>query len=183
MTPIRNGWRTQRILAREGRVPDLVDLRAVMRAMLLALAGAAAIVVAPAGATTAAARCQPTPQDSFGPFGRGMPPLRAKIGTGHVLTGVVVSAPDCRPVRGAFVQFWQADRTGRYTRASSGTVVTDRLGRFRFQSPHPPSYSGRPPHIHIRVHAPGFRQLLSRYEPRPRARSGRVRLVLEPEDL
>jgi protocatechuate 3,4-dioxygenase beta subunit len=108
-----------------------------------------------------------------------MPPVRSKIGTGHVLTGVVLSELGCRPLRGAQVQLWQADRTGRYTRASSATVTTDRAGRFRFEGPYPPSYEGRSPHIHIRVVAAGHRQLLSRYVPPRGARTGRVRLVLQ----
>jgi len=44
----------------------------------------------PATATT----CTPTLGDPFGPFGRGAPPERARIGTGHVLTGVVLSSLD-----------------------------------------------------------------------------------------
>ena len=136
----------------------------------------------PSGAAPDAYRCEPTPDDGAGPFGRGEPPLRGKIGKGHVLTGVVLSALDCRPIRGARVQFWQSNRQGRYVTATSGTVVTNRLGQFRFEGPYPTSY-GRQPHIHIRVHAPVHRVLLTRYVPREGARTGRVRLVLEPEDL
>ena len=49
-----------------------------------------ALFAGPAG-TAPAQACKPTPEDAFGPFGRVSPPLRAKIGTGHVLTGVVLS--------------------------------------------------------------------------------------------
>ena len=151
--------------------------------MLGSLLALAALLVPAAGAERNAFRCRPTPQDGFGPFGRGMPPLRAKIGSGHVLTGVVISAADCRPIRGAHVQLWQASRNGRYTTASSGTVLTNRAGRFRFEGPYPPSYSGRPPHLHIRVNAGLYEALLTRYEPRPGARRGHVRLVLVPADV
>lgn len=96
-----------------------------------------------------------------------------------MLTGVVLSEVGCRPLRGAQVQFWQSDRLGRYTRAGSATVITDRAGRFRFEGPYPASYEGRAPHIHIRVVAAGHRQLLSRYVPARGARSGQVRLVLQ----
>jgi protocatechuate 3,4-dioxygenase beta subunit len=144
---------------------------------------AAGLLVAPATAGPSAYRCQPTPEDSFGPFGRGTPPLRAKIGRGHVLTGVVLSAVDCRPIARAQVQFWQSNRNGRYTTAGSATVITDRAGRFRFEGPYPASYEGRQGHIHIRVFAPLHKPLLTRYEPAEGARSGRVRLVLEPDEL
>jgi protocatechuate 3,4-dioxygenase beta subunit len=152
------------------------------RLVFVGILAAAAVLVATAGARPGAAGCTPTPEDFAGPFGRGAPPLRAKIGTGHVLTGVVLSALNCRPLRGAQVQLWQANRQGRYTRASSATVITDRAGRFRFEGPRPVSYEGREPHIHLRVIARFHRPLLSRYVPAGRSR-GSIRLVLVPEDL
>jgi protocatechuate 3,4-dioxygenase beta subunit len=141
------------------------------------------IAAAPVGGAPAAPRCEPTRQDAFGPFERGSPPRRARIGTGHVLTGVVLSAHDCRPIAGATVELWQANKAGRYTRAGSGTVVTTRAGRFRFEGPYPPSYEGRPPHIHLRVSAPSHETLLARYVPPRGSRRGSVRLVLVPEPL
>ena len=151
--------------------------------LLVAAAFAAGVATAPGGAKPDAFQCGPTPQDGFGPFGRGLPPIRSKIGSGHVLSGVVLSALDCRPIRGAHVQFWQANKRGRYTRATSATVLTDRLGRFRFQGPFPPSYEGREPHIHIRVAARDHRLLVARYVPARGATRGAIRLVLEPESL
>jgi protocatechuate 3,4-dioxygenase beta subunit len=126
--------------------------------------------------------CKPTPEDAFGPFGRVTPPLRAKIGTGHVLTGVVLSAVDCKPIRGARLEFMQANKRGVYTRAGSGSVRTNSAGRFRFEGPRPVSYEGRPAHIHIRVVAKFHEMLLTRYEPHG-ARRGTLRLVLVPEQL
>ena len=125
-----------------------------------------------------AARCAPTAPDAFGPFGRGMPPVRSKIGKGHVLTGVVLSVR-CAPLR-AQVQFWQANRDGRYTRAGSATILTGANGRFRFEGPFPPSYEGLPGHIHIRVLAKDHVTLLARYVPAPGERVGTLRLVLRP---
>lgn len=139
----------------------------------------ATIVLWPGVAGAPAAACSPSEPDVFGPFGRGQPPLRSKIGQGHVLTGVVLSALDCRPLAGATVEFWQADGNGRYTRATSATVVTDRAGRFRFEGPYPGSY-GREPHIHLRVSARSHEQLLSRYVPPRGSRRGSVRLTLRP---
>jgi protocatechuate 3,4-dioxygenase beta subunit len=149
------------------------------------LAVATSVVVAAAAGTRSAGAqtCRATPPDAFGPFGRGAPPVRASTGRGHVLTGTVLSALGCGPLRRAQVQFWQANRNGRYTRALSATVLTGRGGRFRYASPVPVSYEGREPHIHIRVVAHGHRQLLSRYVPARGARRGSIRLVLVPEDL
>jgi protocatechuate 3,4-dioxygenase beta subunit len=124
--------------------------------------------------------CKPTPNDGGGP-NRGTPPLRAKIGTGHVLTGVVLG-PTCKPVAGARVSFWQANRKGDYTAAGRGTVLTDRSGKFRFESAMPTSYDGRPAHIHIKVDEADFEPLYTRYEPKG-SRRGTVRLVLTSSGL
>jgi protocatechuate 3,4-dioxygenase beta subunit len=153
--------------------------------LVLAAAVVATLAVAapsPGAPVSAAARCAPTFDDGAGPFGRGEPPQRAKIGTGHVLTGTVLSV-DCLPIRSARIHLWQANRRGDYTRAGSATVVTNRLGRFRFEGPRPVSYEGRPPHIHLRIVARDHEVLLTRYEPRPGAKTGSIRLVLTPARL
>jgi protocatechuate 3,4-dioxygenase beta subunit len=145
----------------------------------------AAVLVAavwlPAPAVAVAYPCDPTPIDGFGPFGQGRPPVRAKIGTGHVLTGTVIAADTCRPVARASVEFWQSDKYGSYRRTGSATVLTDRSGRFRFQGPFPAHYEGLPPHIHIRVLVGGYKPLLTRYVPAAGERRGSVKLVLEPD--
>jgi protocatechuate 3,4-dioxygenase beta subunit len=157
----------------------------VTRTLSLVLVVGASLVIAAWGGTGSAGAqgCRATPNDAFGPFGRGMPPIRAKTGTGHVLTGKVVSVLGCGPIPGAQVQFWQSNKKGQYTRALSATVLTDRAGRFRYRSPVPTSYEGREPHLHIRVIARGHEQLLSRYVPARGSRRGSIRLVLVPEDL
>ena len=144
------------------------------------MSGLALFAAAASSAPTQA--CKPTPDDAAGPFGRVAPPLRGKIGTGHVLTGVVLSVLDCKPIRGARVDFWQSNKRGVYTRATSGSVLTNAAGRFRFEGPRPVSYEGRPAHIHIRVVAKGHEILLTRYEPHG-ARRGFLRLVLTPQQV
>ena len=146
----------------------------------------AAVALAAAGAGTtarAAPGCAPTLDDGSGPFGRGAPPRRAKIGVGHVLTGVVLSSVDCSPLAGARIHLWQSNRRGEYVRALSATVVSDRAGRFRFEGPRPTSYEGRSPHIHLRILANNHEVLFTRYEPAPRAKRGAIRLVLLPQRL
>jgi protocatechuate 3,4-dioxygenase beta subunit len=157
-------------------------VRALALAASLAVLG---LCAAGTGATAPSATpCRPTLDDGSGPFGRGAPPRRAKIGTGHVLTGVVLSSVDCSPIRGARVHLWQSNRRGEYVRAGSGTVVTDRAGRFRFEGPRPVSYEGRPPHIHLRVVADEHELLFTRYVPRTAATTrGHIRLVLRPQRL
>lgn len=156
-----------------------------MRGVRVALGIVVVTACALAAPSTAGAApgCAATLQDGFGPFGRGSPPVRARIGTGHVLTGVILSALDCRPIRGARVELWQANAKGRYVRATSATVLADRNGQFRFEGPYPASYEGNPPHIHLRVVGPGHEVLLTRYEPARAARRGSLRLVLVPHAL
>jgi protocatechuate 3,4-dioxygenase beta subunit len=139
----------------------------------------AALLLSGASLAADTATCAPTPGFGGGPDRS--PPMRAKIGTGHVLTGVVLT-PTCAPISGARVSFWQSNRKGVYTRAGSGAVMTTKAGRFRFEGPQPTPYDGRPAHIHIKVEAVGFVALYTEYEPRGTKR-GHVRLVLLPDDL
>jgi protocatechuate 3,4-dioxygenase beta subunit len=153
-----------------------------MRAAIAVLVVAAvASATAGAGAAGVRAECTPTPTSGGGPD-RGFVGLRAKIGTGHVLTGVVLAAPSCRPVPDAKVSFWQSNRKGVYTNAGRGAVLTDKSGRFRFEGPMPFPYDGRPAHIHIKVVARDYEPLYTEYEPNG-ARTGNVRLVLVPAAL
>ena len=148
------------------------SIGAVCVLWVLAACSAAGVGAAPA------ARCALTPNDSGGPD-RSAGPLRAKIGTGHVLTGVVLS-PSCVPIVGARVSFWQSNAKGVYTNASRGAVMTDKAGRFRFEGPRPTAYDGRPAHIHIKVEAADYEPLFTEYFPPRGATRGTVRLVLTP---
>ena len=146
------------------------------RLALLAVLLAAAAAAAPAGSAPAQYQCEPTPNDGAGPFGRGMPPVRSKVGRGHVLTGVVLSAVNCSPIARAQVHIWYRGRNG-YVRATSATVFTDKAGRFRFESGRPYNY-GPSPHFHLRIVAPNHDVLQTRWS--VRGRTGNMRLVLEP---
>jgi protocatechuate 3,4-dioxygenase beta subunit len=155
-----------------------------MLRMLACLATAAAVAVGlalTASGISAAPRCQPTETDGAGPFQQSplAAPRRAKIGTGHVLQGRILRAIDCKPVAGVLVVLWQAGPNG-YGPRGRGSVVTNRLGRFRFEGPVPASYTGGQPHIHIAVSHPAYEELLTRYVVRRGAKTGRVTLVLAP---
>jgi protocatechuate 3,4-dioxygenase beta subunit len=125
--------------------------------------------------------CKATVGDTPGPFGRLDAPRRSKIGSGHVLQGRVLRATDCAPVSRAVVFLWQAGPRGYvYRPRGRASVVTDRLGRFRFEGPVPASSGFRPPHIHIAVIHPAYEELVTRYVVRRGATSGRIRIVLTP---
>jgi protocatechuate 3,4-dioxygenase beta subunit len=74
----------------------------------------------------------------------------------------VVSDLQGRPVQGAQVEIWQCDHAGHYHhpgdrgRADAsfqgfGRVTVGSDGRYRFRTIKPVPYSGRTPHIHVKV--------------------------------
>jgi protocatechuate 3,4-dioxygenase beta subunit len=76
-----------------------------------------------------------------------------------------------RPVVGAQVEIWQCDHAGRYHHPGDGGRADSRFqgfgrytvagdGRYRFRTIRPVAYSGRTPHIHLKVRL-GGRELLT----------------------
>lgn len=72
---------------------------------------------------------------------------------------------------GAVVEIWQCDHAGQYRHPASGRradpdfqgfgrATVDREGRYRFRTIRPVPYSGRTPHIHVKVKL-GPRELLT----------------------
>ena len=143
--------------------------------LAIAAATGAGFALTAWGSSTAT--CRPTVSDTPGPFQQGGvdAPRRAKIGTGHVLQGRVLTT-SCTPVARARVVLWQAGPNG-YRPNGRGSVFTDRTGRFRFEGPIPANY-GRGGHIHMAVFHPAYEELLATYS--VRGKSGRIRLVLTP---
>jgi protocatechuate 3,4-dioxygenase beta subunit len=145
-----------------------------------AFVGAAAFLAPGGSATPAAAPCQPTAAGGGGPFesNAAPPPRRSRIGQGHVLAGRILRFPGCVPLRGALVEFWQANASGQYDRRGHASVITGRTGAFRFEGPRPPGEFGRPAHIHIHVSAAGYEDLVTTYFLARGERQGRITLVL-----
>lgn len=125
-------------------------------------------------------KCKPTEPDALGPFYKPGAPVRASVGKGYVLSGVVQLSPTCRPIVGAQLEFWLAGPDGNYDDAHRATVFSDEAGAYRFESNFPPRYSFRPPHIHMRVSAPGYKTLVTQHYPREGQSRGTFDLVLEP---
>ncbi len=76
-----------------------------------------------------------------------------------------------RPVAGAQVEIWQCDHAGHYHHSGDGDRADRRFqgfgrvsagpdGRYRFRTLRPVAYSGRTPHIHVKVKL-GQRELLT----------------------
>jgi protocatechuate 3,4-dioxygenase, beta subunit len=76
-----------------------------------------------------------------------------------------------RPVKGAQVEIWQCDHAGHYHHPGDGDRADERFqgfgkvvvgedGHYRFRTIRPVAYSGRTPHIHVKVRL-GSRELLT----------------------
>lgn len=158
------------------------------RRALLRRAVAVGAVGMGASALAAGNACELTPPQMEGPYypvgdiGRdadlvSLAPGGAEAeGQKFRLVGRVQDA-ECRPVAGAFVEIWQACRSGRYDHPDDtsdnpldpafqywGRALTDADGRYAFRTIVPGAYLAepgryRPPHVHFKVKARGFRPL------------------------
>ena len=131
--------------------------------------------------TALAVPCKPTPTDELGPFYKSNAPVRSVVGKGYILSGSVKSSADCSVVTGAKIEFWMAGPDGEYADEYRATLFSDKSGTFRFESHLPPTYYGRPPHIHILVSAPGFETLITQHYPEKGKAAGMFDLILVPE--
>jgi len=126
------------------------------------------------------ANCEPTPPDMLGPYYEPDAPVRTSVGSGYVLSGAVLAAGSCEPIPDARIEFWLANPEGEYDDAHRATVPAGAGGKYRFESNVPVSYGGRPPHIHIRVTAPGYRELVTQHYPEDGQTEANFDLILEP---
>jgi protocatechuate 3,4-dioxygenase beta subunit len=125
--------------------------------------------------------CTPTPPDALGPFYKPNAPLRYSVGKGYELSGRVMSTADCSPIPQAHIEFWMAGPDGDYKDDYRATVIPNQEGEYYFESHLPPPYLGRPPHIHMRVSANGFKTLVTQHYPEAGSKTGRLDLVLIPK--
>jgi protocatechuate 3,4-dioxygenase beta subunit len=124
------------------------------------------------------ADCKPTQPDMLGPFYEPGAPVRSSVGSGYVLSGTVLAAEECKPIPNAKIEFWLAKPSGEYDDAHRATVLAGQRGEYRLESNVPVSYGSRPPHIHVRVRAPGYEELVTQHYPERGQRKANFDLVL-----
>jgi protocatechuate 3,4-dioxygenase beta subunit len=101
-----------------------------------------------------------------------------------VLSGKVLRAGDCKPVKGAVVEVWQETPGLGYVRRGRASVVTDGTGAFRIVGPVPRGEAGGlTPHIHIRVTHGLFDELAVTHVVAQGSRGARLTLVLTDSGL
>ena len=152
------------------------DPRASRRRALGRLAVPVAVVAMPwvvTGGAARAASLRLTPSQAEGPFYPVDLPADTDFdllrqgtteytrGQAAWLDGTVVDAAG-RPLAGAVVEIWQCDVDGHYRHPRDGDradpqfqafgrVTVDADGRYRFRTMRPVPYTGRTPHIHVKV--------------------------------
>lgn len=105
-----------------------------------------------------------------GPFYSPKTPERRDIRDPLVAEALVVAGrvldPQCRPIAGAVLDFWQTDHLGRYDNHGyryRGHQRTDQAGRFELVTVRPSAYTAinlfRTPHIHVKVQGANTRLL------------------------
>jgi protocatechuate 3,4-dioxygenase beta subunit len=151
--------------------------------VLVAAACLFALILAglPGPALGEAGKCAPTEEDTEGPFYKPGAPERLSTGTGLAVSGEVLSYPDCRPIPGARIEWWHADRSGRYVDSLRGMRKTGTKGDYAFTTLPPGVYPGRPPHIHFKVYAPGHKPLTTQRYLRGGEKAIRFDVVVEAE--
>ena len=106
--------------------------------------------------------CEVTVQQTQGPYWKADSPEQADLRSGNPsgtpldLTGKVLDS-DCQPVKGAIVDFWQADGDGQYDNSGyrlRGHQTTDADGQWSLKTVVPGQYPGRTEHIHVKIWNP-----------------------------
>ena len=157
------------------REPVELTRRGALKAALAASAGAVLLggpklLGTPVDEALAASACTLTPEQEEGPFYVALNRIRSNIvgsrtGVPLLLRITVLDASTCKPLKGAAVDVWQADAVGHYSDEARedtlgqtwlrGVQLTDSSGLARFTTIYPGFYSGRAPHIHVKVHVGG----------------------------
>jgi polyisoprenoid-binding protein YceI len=162
--------------------PSLMDLK-VEDDIALTLEFVAVAVAAEASGGGNPASCEPTrmmPGELL-PFEGAEPPVRASVGTGHLLRGVVRSSKDCSPIANARLIIWLTNSQGQYNDDHRATVYTDEAGKYTFESNFPGVYEGMPPHIHLYISAEGHTAAELEYIVEEGRSEGTFDVVLAPE--
>lgn len=110
----------------------------------------------------------PMPAQTEGPYYTRGTPQKANFradarGEPIALDGQVLDA-QCRPLPGAWLDFWHADADGAYDDSGfrlRGHQFADATGRYRLETILPALYPGRARHIHVKLRAHGSARIFT----------------------
>lgn len=125
-----------------------------------------------------------TEDNILGPYFRPGAPYRGKVtapaepGMVLVVSGRVWAYDTKRPLKGAHLDIWQANASGRYDNDDPShpvapgvfrnriRLVTDETGYYEYETVHPGRYrtapdTWRPSHVHYRIVAAGYKPLIT----------------------
>lgn len=110
-----------------------------------------------------------TSPNQEGPFySPGSPQRESLIEAGMAGNPVQISGyvydQECNPLPGIKLEFWLADVNGNYDNTGyklRGHTFTDERGFYTIESIEPTSYTGRPPHIHVKLFDPQGIEILT----------------------
>jgi protocatechuate 3,4-dioxygenase beta subunit len=130
---------------------------------------AASVITRGSNALASATQCTLTKELTEGPYYVPGEPTRQNITEGKdglplILSFHVVDATTCKAIPGADVEIWHASAEGEYsafdgagkkTSYLRGHQIANAKGVAKFITIFPGWYSGRTPHIHVKVHVDG----------------------------
>jgi protocatechuate 3,4-dioxygenase beta subunit len=131
-------------------------------------------VTASATAAKTITSCRPTLDDGVSPSYKSNTPEQTLVGHGHVISGVVLSSLDCKPIAHAKLEFWPEYEGQGHPDSARATFYTDENGAYRFEC-------DPPEHIHMRISAEGYQTIgVNSYHPEGAA-EGTFDIVLKPQ--
>lgn len=115
--------------------------------------------------------CAPTQQDAKGPYFIEGAPFDDSIagpdepGDPLLIKGFILTE-DCDSISEVVIDVWQTDAEGLYPGEEEGfrlrgKVIPSADGRYAFTTVLPGFYEGRPRHLHLKVAAPGYVELVT----------------------
>lgn len=139
----------------------------VLTGTVLTANAALPLAYAQTAAPAKTASCTLTPAETEGPYYTAGAPSKANLakdvssGMPLTVTGQVLDQ-NCKPLKNASVDIWQADAAGQYDNQGytlRGKVTTDAGGHYSFTTVVPGQYPGRTPHIHVKITPAGGKTL------------------------
>lgn len=149
-----------------GRREALITLGGLGAGGLLVAARGPLGLVRPEAAD-AASSCVLTPEVTEGPYwiANGLTRRDVRAGQKGLVLWLYLKVEDsstCKPIKGADVEIWHANRSGDYSgvqghsgRYLRGHQKANANGLAIFKTVYPGWYHGRTPHIHVKVHVGG----------------------------